>query len=160
MRSRNRTSVCPAFALVFLATALHGSARAGSNNADLDCKASGTRQPVSLRGSIPGDFAEFSLTLERGGTSVSMSSPDDRINVVIELAKGVFTMAVNVRDGRELSMYAVPSSVRVKGGSQRLFDATFDAVLLTAPRPGHVGPQTSASLLHDVKMTCTLHHQI
>jgi hypothetical protein len=100
------------------------------------------------------------LKLEVGGNSIVMSYPDDKIEVVTELSKGVFTLAVAHSDGRALRLYAVPSSVKVKGGSRSLFDATFDALMLEAPRPGYSGPLTAASVLKDVKLTCTLNHHI
>ena len=136
-------------------------ASAGANNARLDCKSvDQNKKRVRLHGDVPGDFAEFSLTLEVGDSSITMSMPDDKIEVVTELSKGVFTLAVALADGRPLKLYAIPTSLKVKGGSRRLFDASFDAVLLEAPKPGYVGPLTAASMTKDVKLTCTLKHDI
>jgi hypothetical protein len=157
-----RLSKClGALAAAFATLASVPSAFGGADNAKLNCEsASSQANPARLSGDVPGDVAEFSLTLDVGGDSIVMSSPDDKIEVVTELSKGVFTLAVAHADGRSLQLYAVPSSVKVKGGSRRLFHATFDAVLLKAPKPGYKGPLMAASMLRDIKLTCTLKHEI
>jgi hypothetical protein len=133
----------------------------GANNADLECKSASSSKPaVRLFGNVPGDFAEFELTFRAGDDAIVMKAPDDKIEVVTELAKGVFTLAVELADGRSLRLYAVPPSVKVKGGSRRLFTASFEALLLEAPKPGYKGPLMAQSLLKDIKISCTLKHSI
>jgi len=153
---RHATLLVP---LAFLALA--PSARAGANNANLDCRSS-ERNPmhVRLHGDIPGDLADFSLTLEVDGKSLVMTPAEDTIDVIIELARGVFTLAVERKDQGDLRMYAVPRSVRLKGGSRRLFEARFDAVLLSAPMPGSDDPMMTDAMLRDVKLACTMQHKV
>jgi hypothetical protein len=148
-------------ATVLMTVGFASIAFGGADNAKLDCEsATSSETSTRLSGDVPGDFAEFSLKLEVEGSSILMSSPDDKIEVVTELSKGVFTLTVEHSDRRSLRLYAVPSSVKVKGGSRRLFNATFDAVMLQAPKPGYSGPPTAASLVKDIKLTCTLKHHI
>ena len=158
---RLHSKVLGVLAIGFAAFAFASVAFGGASNAKLDCKSeSANKTPVRLTGDVPGDFAEFSLKLDVGGNSIVMSTPDDKIEVVAELSKGVFTLAVERADGRSLRLYAVPSTVKVKGGSRRLFDARFDAVLLEAPNPGSADPLAEASMLKDVKLGCTMKHEI
>ena len=149
----------PLATLALLAIAPRASA--GANNANLECK-SPDRNPVHVRlhGEIPGDLADFTLTLEVDGKALVMTPAEDTIDVILELAKGVFTLAVERKDHGDLRMYAVPRSVHLRGGSRRLFDARFDAVLLSAPMPGSDDPMMTDAMLRDVKLTCTLQHKV
>jgi hypothetical protein len=152
------------FAVLLAALALSTSAapaNAGASNAILECNSrTGSATHVRLHGDIPGDLADFSLTLEVDGKSLAMTPAEDTIDIIIELARGVFTLAVERKDHGDLRMYAVPKSVRLHGGSRRLFDARFDAVLLSAPKPGFDDPMMSDEMLHDVRLACTLHHSV
>jgi hypothetical protein len=135
-------------------------ARAGSNNADFRCQSTQGKAKVTLEGNIPGDFASFELRLSGPTGTSTMSDRDDRISVIENFAKGVFTIAVTRADDRNLLLYAVPSTVKRTGGPNGETKATFSAVLLEAPKPGYSGPVAYDSVLRNVKLSCTYEYSI
>lgn len=143
------------FVLLFSPT----HALAGASNADLRCnerspKDSGT----TISGSIPGDYAEFDLKLESAGESILMTEGKEAISVITNFSHRVFTLAVLFPDSRSLKLYAIPKSVRAKGGASREVTATFDAILVEAPKPGYTGPPYYDSLIRDISLSCTFEH--
>lgn len=139
---------------------ISNNAMAGAANADLNCKSIGASKPVTLLvGSIPGDFAEFDLVLKHGNKSITMKSEKDHIGVITNFTHKVFTISVMTSNYERLSFYAIPKSIKYKGGASRLYTAKFTAILVSAPKPGTKTPRyTSGSFLKGVKMNCTLHH--
>jgi hypothetical protein len=127
---------------------------AGANNAELQCNAV-SHGGLSLKGSIPGDFAEFDLTLKGPKGSISMSDKtNDKISVIDVFKHGVFTLDISQSAGRGLVLYAIPRTVKYVGGANREKKAAFDAVLMAAPIPGYSGPDNYDSWLHDVPFKC------
>jgi hypothetical protein len=128
----------------------------GAANAKLDCTSAGKR-PTRLGGEIPGDFAEFSLTLADAKGTVRMTDEADRIFVITAFERKVFTVAVGLGDQRNLLLYAIPATIAARSGEDRRLDATFDAVLVEAPKPGYTGPALGQSTIEDVRMKCSYH---
>lgn len=136
---------------------------AGAANAELECVSVGKKgDRMTLKGDIPGDFAEFSLEFKVGEKSVEMNdrSRDDTLAVVNNWKRKVFTVYVDSKNGyRNLVMYAVPASVRTR---KRKNETTvkFQAILEQAPIPEYEGPLMYKAFVHDVKMKCTWRYSI
>jgi hypothetical protein len=113
---------------------LPGIALAGADNASLECTGKYNNGVISLTGSVPGDLAEFD--------------------------KGVFTVAATEPDRRNLLLYAIPKSVQAQGGARRNVKASFDAILMEAPKPGYKGPINYYSLIREVPLHCTFKHEV
>ena len=140
---------------------------AGADNAQLQCSSVAgpkSKQPViAIAGDIPGDFAEFTLTITQNGKSIVVSDQNgkrDQVHVVESWSSRVFTLVVAPQDPlHELKLYAVPSSValgKIAGGRK----VKFNAVAELLPIPGFTGPVTAASFHHGVKLKCTWQHEI
>lgn len=89
-----------------------------------------------------------------------MSDNNETINVITDFSKGVFTVAVTLKDTRQLLLYAIPSTVKTQSGANGLIKARFDAILLEAPKPGYEGEVTYNSLIHKVPLACTYKYSI
>ncbi len=106
---------------------------AGASNAELSCVATNTSgSGITLKGDIPGDTAEFNLTLTNRHGARVWSDADGSAHSVIAFSKGVFTLTLQFNDGAELVLYAIPNTVKAKGGDARLVDARIAA--RAAPR--------------------------
>jgi hypothetical protein len=147
--------------IILLSAVLGGwplSAWAGANNAKFQCQGkSSLNQSLTLSGSIPGDFSDFELRLQNKSGAIVMNQVRDKINVIAAFDRRVFTMAVTLADGRNLLLYAIPTSVKAKGGQRREVKASFDAILLEAPKPGVTGNDRS-SIIRDVPLRCSFNH--
>ena len=83
--------------LAAFATQLH----AGASNAKLSCQATNAGgSGITLEGEIPGDFAEFNLTLVNRNGALKYSDADGTATTVIAFSQGVFTLALQLNDGR------------------------------------------------------------
>ena len=133
---------------------------AGAANADFHCTSAAGAPKLTLDGDIPGDFASFELRLSSQAATATMTDREERISVVENFAKGVFSIAVTKADDRNLLLYALPATVKHSRGPNSEVRAHFSAVLLQAPRPGHVGAATNESTLRNIPMTCTYVHYI
>ena len=89
-----------------------------------------------------------------------MADNNGTINVITAFDKGVFTIAVSLKDTRNLLLYAIPKTVKAHGGSRREVKARFEAILLEAPKPGYKGPVNYDSIVEDVPLTCSFEHAI
>jgi hypothetical protein len=148
------------FSLSLLAS-LTAPLYAGSNNAELHCSATNAGgSGITLKGEIPGDLAEFKLTLANRNGAVKYSDDDGVAHSVIAFSKGVFTLVVQLNSGFDLILYAIPSTLKAKGGDSRLVDANFDAILLRAPRPGYQPESTQDAYVRNVPMRCSFHHSV
>src|SRR5688572_18669026 len=118
----------------------------GAANATIACKSVSTKGGViHLSGNIPGDLAEFELSLKRNTAETKMSSrANEDILVVDDFANKVFTMAVYGKAGR-LILYAIPGTIVASGDREHDFKARFTAILSEAPSPADA---------RKVKMTC------
>src|SRR5688500_10586281 len=83
-------------AMVAMSLPVAAMAPAGAANATIACKSVSTKGGViHLSGNIPGDLAEFELSLKRNNAETTMSSTaDEEIIVVDDFANKVFTMVV------------------------------------------------------------------
>lgn len=135
-------------------------ARAGAANAQLHCVSPSGDARIALAGDIPGDFASFELRLSDATATTTMSDRDERISVIENFAKGVFTIAGTRSDDRNLLLYALPASIKRILGPNREFRAKFSAVLLEAPRPGRAGPVSHDSTLRNIRLSCAYEYAI
>jgi hypothetical protein len=134
---------------------------AGASNATLSCQATNAGgSGITLEGEIPGDFAEFNLTLSNRNGTLKYSDADGTATTVIAFSTGVFTLALQLNDGTELVLYAIPKTVKAKGGDARLVEASFDALLLRAPRPGFDPKATLDAYVRNVPMRCQFQHSV
>lgn len=134
--------------------------RAGAANATLRCEGRDGKAAVKLEGEIPGDFAEFQLTLSRGKDKLELSEASDEIHVVEAFADKAFSLVVTRKDGRHLKLYARPATVKPSKGAHDAVDARFEAVLLEGPKPGHSGPVNYEAFVRNVKLRCEYHYAI
>jgi hypothetical protein len=148
--------------VVLVAAFLHSNmASAGSSNANLECEATNKNgSGVKLSGSIPGDEASFELKLTNKNGEIILSDAKEKITVIAAFKKSVFTMSVTLEDSRELILYAIPTSVKAQGGDSREVKASFDAILLQAPKPGYTGAVNYDSIIRNVPMRCSFEHSI
>jgi hypothetical protein len=147
--------------LVCLLTILTTQLQAGASNAKLTCKATNTGgSGVSIEANIPGDFAEFDFTLSNKDGKFNWSQADGAALPVTAFSKGVFTFVLQLKSGQDLALYALPKTIKAKGGDSRLVDATFDALLLRAPRPGHDPKSLQDAYIRNVPLRCSFHHSI
>ena len=143
--------------LLAFATQLH----AGASNATLSCEATNTGgSGITLDGEIPGDFAEFNLTLANRNGTLKYSDADGTATTVTAFSQGVFTLKLQLNNGAELVLYVIPKTVKAKGGDARLVDASFDALLMRAPRPGYDPKSTLDAYVRNVPMRCRFHHSV
>jgi hypothetical protein len=134
---------------------------AGTSNAELQCNATNAGgSGITLKGEIPGDLAEFNLRLANRNGALRYSDDDGVAHSVIAFSKGVFTLIVQLNDGFDLILYAIPNTLKAKGGDSRLVDAHFDAILLRAPRPGYQPESTQDAYVRNVPMRCSFHHSL
>lgn len=132
-----------------------GHVRAGVANAVIACKSLSAKGGViSLGGNIPGDLAEFELSIKRNNTERKMASAnEDDVVVVDDFDNRVFTMIVNA-DAGQLVLYAIPRTIYARKGRDGSLRVRFNAVLREAPNP------MGGDALSDVKMTCTYEYSI
>lgn len=153
--------------LVFALFACPRPLAAGADNAQLQCSSVAgpkSKQPVvAIAGDIPGDFAEFTLTVTQDGKSLVVSDQNgkrDQVHVVESWSSRVFTLVVAAKDPlHELKLYAVPSSVvvsKIPGGRK----VKFNAIAELLPIPGFTGSINAASFHHDVQLKCTWQYEI
>jgi hypothetical protein len=153
-----RIPVILALALLCVASS---NAIAGAANATFRCDSAPDRgSKVTIEGTIPGDFAEFELRLIDSNGSIAMSDSRETISVITDFANGVFTLSVARGDQRNLSLYALPKTVKHSRGASRETVATFTAVLVEAPKPGYVGPVNYDAMIRNVRMSCKFSHSI
>ena len=131
------------------------TASAGADNAKLACKSISTKGGViHLAGDIPGDLAEFNLSLKRITAETKFTNAADEDIVVVEdFDNKVFTMIVYGKKDR-LILYAIPRTVVVIGDRDAAFKVRFSAILSEAPNPSGGDP------LSGVRMTCTYEYSV
>jgi hypothetical protein len=148
------------FTIAALLLASSASAFAGAANADLLCR---SKSGVEVKGSIPGDFAEFDLTVSHAGASsrlfsvlnqeTSATEENAKLAVVESQKDGVWTLSAELLQGYGLlHMYALPKTFRGKSipnGYQSRFTAK---AWMNLPELGGQGI--------DVSLDCTLHYEI
>ena len=137
---------------------LPGIVLAGASNATIECNTKYGKSGITLSGSIPGDFAEFELRIKNANGVFDMADNNGTINVITAFDHGVFTIAVTMKDTRNLLLYAIPKTVKAQGGNSREVKARFDAILLEAPKPGYKGPVNYDSVVRDVPLNCSFEH--
>jgi hypothetical protein len=148
-------SIIKTASLLIVISASFVTASAGVDNATIACKTVGTKGGVfHLAGNIPGDLAEFELSLKRNSAETKMTSKaDEDILVVEDFDNKVFTMVVYGKAGR-LILYAIPRTVFTSGDRNLEFKARFNAILSEAPNPAGGNP------LSEVRMSCTYEYSI
>jgi len=129
----------------------------GAANADFECKAKSG--DITLTGDIPGDFAEFNLVLRDGKAEEKFSDQKEKIYVIEDFSRGVFSFVVDRKEETPVQIYAIPDTIKAKQIPNGM-NATFDAVLQLAPIPGYSGPISYNATLHDVEMGCKYHYSI
>jgi hypothetical protein len=150
-------------AIFIAALLIHSStANAGSSNASFDCAAtSKNHSGLKLSGTIPGDESWFELKLSnKKNQSLLLSDKNGKIVVIAAFKKAVFTLSVTLEDSRELLLYAIPATVKAQGGDSREVKASFDAILLQAPKPGYMGDVNYDSMIRNVPMRCSFSHSV
>jgi len=149
--------------LIALSIFIPSTLAAGSSNAELECRSiKGKGNILTLKGNIPGDYAEFSLVFKVGNKSIEMNDikRDDKVSVVTNWKHHVFTIKVKSKEGyRDLVMYAIPNTVHVKK-SEYATNVKFKAIAEIAPIPGYKGALMYQSFLHNKKMECTWEYSI
>ena len=124
-------------------TLVPSESRAGAANAELSCESiSKARGSITLKGEIPGDFAEFSLVTAQADKSMRVTDQNggqDQIHVVESWKDRVFTLTVVAQNPLgQLQLYALPNSVvraKIPNGSK----VRFTAIALQLPIPGYAG---------------------
>lgn len=108
---------------------------AGAANADLKCT---SKDGLSLKGTVPGDFTEFDVTIEAGGKKARLFSTVNQdsfqteenatLTVVQDLSQGVWTLSSQRKgdEGGFLQAYALPKTVVFKRTANG-YSATFNA---------------------------------
>lgn len=136
-------------------------AYAGAANADLDCKAINARDKgLTLSGSVPGDFSEFNLKLQKAQHSVVLEGGSEHIEIVIDFKKRQFKLRVQRASSAALALTAIPSTIKYKGGRRDNVVASFDAKLLQAPNPMVKSDAKAPPLVRNVRMQCKFKHEI
>ncbi len=122
---------------------------AGAANADLDCKS----KDLTIKGSVPGDFAEFALTLNFKGKTGQLESTTEgsSVHVYEEPAEGVWTMLAHGKDGY-VRMHAIPKTMKFKALPGSGYNATFSAKVRT--EFGHPTQRAESTVV------CTLHYSL
>lgn len=136
-------------------------ALAGSDNAKFECKQLDKSLPqVSLSGSIPGDYAEFTLTIKEDQHSLTLTDAKDQIYVIDGFSSNAFSLVAVGHDQRELKLFGLPGSFKVKETDESTY-AEFRAMLQIAPKPSYQGASiTYDSFLRDITMHCTYDYSI
>lgn len=109
-------------ATIALSMMAGSTAFAGAANADLNCKSA---DGVIVKGSVPGDFAEFELTITKGGKSARLFSvlnqgtltteQNANMAVVSDLKNGVWTLSAQQTAANAygfVQIYALPKTVK------------------------------------------------
>lgn len=141
-------------------------AAAGSDNVRIECaSAPGTADPLTLKGDVPGDHAEFELELTSRGKSRTWSDTRGHAVAVVDRlsAHGVFSAVVIAEQSPALQMFAVPGSVKSRAARPDEGEGTiaeFRAVLIVAPHPWHTGAFISENFFHDVPLHCSYDYTI
>ncbi|MGV6809573.1 MAG: hypothetical protein ACWA5U_06825 [bacterium] len=131
---------------------------AGASNALLNCQS--TQPKLSLVGEIPGDFAEFSLSLEADGKIKKMDDTTHGIQVIADFESGVFTLGVSQKEGHNLQFYAYPNTMKMTENTDSALSATFEGRIIQAPKPDYEGEITRDAFLFNVKMVCDYNYEI
>ena len=101
---------------------------AGSAQADINCKSDG----LTLKGNIPGDSADFDVTIRQAGKSSRFYNGNSNGTVVQSLKDGVYTIVthppVEPTSIAFIEMFAIPKTVVFKSVSSG-YTATFSAKL-------------------------------
>lgn len=92
---------------------------AGAANVDMKCK---SKTGLTIEGHVPGDMADFDITIKQGGKVTRLHSDYGAENlaeifVFEELPEGVWTLLVNVKSEvgyAFIRMYALPKTVKFK----------------------------------------------
>jgi hypothetical protein len=122
---------------------------AGAANAQISCVSTFSKSSsVKLNGSIPGDFAEFSLTLTSKDGAITLDDATGSINVIEDFKNHVFTIAVTDKK-HSLLLYALPKTILRKNDVQKGLEVRFAGILREAPKPGYQGASAYDSLLRD-----------
>jgi hypothetical protein len=123
----------------------------------LDCSSNNAKgEVITLRGTIPGDSAEFYLVFKVGDKKIEIANrkTENDISVVNNWKHSVFALSVLSENGySDIVMYAIPRSARVKK-TEEGNRVGFAAIVEQAPIPGYDGPLTYSAFLHDIKMKC------
>jgi len=138
---------------------------AGSTNIVLECRTIGSPNDLVVKGDVPGDHADFQLELSANAGVIKWSSENqDNIGVVDALADRVFTVSVTSRKQGDLRLYALPSTIKTRPANRRTEGegtvASFRAMLVEAPRPGHTPPMAGDQVFRNIKMRCTYRYVI
>jgi len=149
-------------ALTVIALLASTSAFAGAANAELKCQSA---DGLVIEGSVPGDFAEFDVTVSKNGQSarlfstLNQSSSETEENatltVVESTADGVWTLSSYLNGENTygyLQMFALPKTVKYKrlaNGYSAKFTAKTSLNL-----PGIDGDNFG------VKLSCSLYYSI
>ena len=133
------------------------TATAGSANGTLVCV--NKKKGIVLEGDIPGDHAEFTLSLKLGSKELKWSDKKHSLVIFNELKKKVFTMEATWKGGPPLRLYALPGNVKTKGGKHGAIDSRFTAVL-DAPHPDRPDQWMVGKRLYDIQLTCTYNYSI
>ena len=101
-------------------------ALAGSRDADINCRSA---DGLTLTGSVPGDSADFDVTIRQGRNSARVYSGNGNATVVQSLKDGVYTISIiRTSSYGSIEMFAVPKTVVFKSVSSG-YTATFPANL-------------------------------
>jgi hypothetical protein len=147
--------------IVILLTIITQALHAGAANGALDCIATNKGgSGIQLQGSVPIDMEDFELNLQNKHGKLMWNDAMGNAQVVVQLQHKVFTLTVAFSDGKSLLLYALPSSIKHSGEPQRLFEASFDAILEHAPRPGLKAGSNQDIYVRNVPLRCTLSHSI
>jgi hypothetical protein len=135
-------------------------ALAGEANAQLSCVSTASKLgSVKLSGSIPGDFAEFSLVLTNKDGAITLDDSKATISVIEDFKNRVFTVSVTGKQ-HSLLLYALPKTILSKNDAENGLKVRFAGVLREAPKPGYQGSSAYESLLRDVPISCVYRYSI
>jgi hypothetical protein len=119
---------------------------AATGPASLSCTVPGKKDGLTLRGLIPATQPALELTIKEGAGSLTLDAErGDQAHAVEAFDDRVFTLVVTRKEGGELSLYALPRSIKARRDAYAMH-SSFDAVLVRAPRPGQSGTITNVRL--------------
>ncbi|MDO5638754.1 MAG: hypothetical protein Q4G28_02695 [Neisseria sp.] len=141
-------------ALLLPALAFPNLAAAGSANANLSCRGSGSHAGLKIAADIPGDQADYTIKLTYGGKEKTWSSLNDPMVVAIDDFKHkVFAVGV----GDQFTLYAEPASVKSSERHGAVY-ATFRAYV-SAHKPG-TDISKADNHLSRVAVSCTYDYHV
>ena len=140
-------------ALAFLSVfSVH--ALAGANTAQLNCKGVRAGHQIVLAGSIPATIAEVDLELSYHGQAIRLATPEAEASASTDFRHGIFNLEAAHPSQGKLQLQAHPKSVKYKGSiNGGKLNASFDAVLTTAPEPFN-------SALQGAELSCSYAYEI